>query len=41
MGNRIRALKKAGLKGYEIAVELQVSPTTVSKHLRGYIKASK
>lgn len=37
---RIRALKKRGLANVEIAEECGVSPTTVSKHLLGYIKTT-
>lgn len=38
--DRIVALLKQGLPGYQVAEECGVSPTTVSKHRRGYIKTT-
>lgn len=35
---KIKALKRKGLPNLEIAAECGVTPTTVSKHLRGYIR---
>lgn len=40
LNKRIWVLKRKGYANVEIADELDVTPTTVSKHLRGYIKTT-